>query len=55
MQYLLGFAGYSSEGPFYPLMMVHFRKRFSQEELIRINELIAQRGKDLLKEAMASV
>ena len=36
-------------------MMVHFRKRFSQEELNRINELIAERGKALVKEAMASV
>jgi hypothetical protein len=26
-------------------MMVHFRKRFSEEDLNRINELIAERGK----------
>jgi hypothetical protein len=25
-------------------MMVHFRKRFSEEDLNRINELIAERG-----------
>lgn len=55
MQYFLGFAGYSSKAPFDPSMMVHFRKRFSQECLNRINEHIAQRGKALLKEAMASV
>jgi len=36
-------------------MMVHFRKRFSQEELNRINELIVERGKALVKEAIASV
>jgi len=35
--------------------MVHFRKRFSQEELNRINELIVERGKALVKEAIASV
>ena len=29
--------------------------RFLQEELNRINELIAERGKDLVKEAFASV
>lgn len=55
MQYFLGFAGYSSKAPFDPSMMVHFRKRFSQEELNRINELIAERGKDLVKVAFASV
>ena len=55
MQYFLGFAGYSSKAPFDPSMMVHFRKRFTQEELNRINELIAERGKDLVKEAFASV
>jgi len=55
LQYFLGFAGYSSKTPFDPSMMVHFRKRFSQEELNRINELIAERGKAMVKEAMASV
>ena len=33
MQYFLGFACYSSKAPFDPFMMVHFRKRFSQEDL----------------------
>lgn len=28
MQFILGFAGYSNKAPFYPAMMVHFRKRF---------------------------
>ena len=55
MQYFLGFACYSSKAPFDPSMMVHFRKRFSQEDLSRINESIAERGKALVKEAMASV
>jgi len=55
LQYFPGFAGYSSKAPFDPSMMVHFRNRFSQEELNRINELIVERGKALVKEAMASV
>ena len=45
MQFFLGFAGYSSKTPFDPSMIVHFRKRFSELELNRINELIAERGK----------
>ena len=36
-------------------MMVHFRKRFSEEDLNRINELIAERGKDMVLEALASL
>jgi transposase, IS5 family len=35
-------------------MMVHFRKRFSEEELSRINELIAERGKAMVMETVAS-
>ena len=55
MQFFLGFAGYSSKAPFDPSMMVHFRKRFSEEDLLRINELIAERGKALVLEAVASL
>jgi hypothetical protein len=55
MQFFLGFAGYSSKAPFDPSMMVHFRKRFSEEDLNRINELIAERGKALVLEAVASL
>ena len=55
MQFFLGFAGYSSKAPFDPSMMVHFRKRFSEEDLNRINELIAERGKALVMEAVASL
>ena len=54
MQFFLGFAGYSNKPPFDPSMMVHFRKRFSKEELNRINELIAQRGKAMVIEAMSA-
>jgi transposase, IS5 family len=53
-QFFLGFAGYSSKAPFDPSMMVHFRRRFSKEELCRINELIAERGKAMVIEAVAA-
>ena len=55
MQFFLGFAGHSSKAPFDPSMMVHFRKRFSEEDLNRINELFAGRGKALVLEAVASL
>ena len=54
-QFFLGFADYSSNAPFDPSMMVHFRKRFSEEDLKRINELIAERGKAMVIEAMSSL
>ncbi|MFN6338858.1 MAG: IS5 family transposase [Cyanobacteriota bacterium] len=53
MQFFLGFAGYSSKAPFDPSMMVHFRKRFTEEDLCRVNELIAERGKAMVIEAIA--
>ena len=53
MQFFLGFAGYSSKAPFDPSMMVHFRKRFAEKDLKRINELIAERGKAMVLEAMS--
>jgi hypothetical protein len=54
MQYFLGFPEYSSKVPFDPSMMVHFRKRFSDDDLRRINEVVVQRGKEMLVEAAAS-
>ncbi len=36
MQFSLGFSSYCSKAPFDPSMIVHFRKRFSEEELNRI-------------------
>ena len=36
-------------------MMVHFRKRFTEEDLNRINELIAERGNAMVMEAMSSL
>ena len=55
MQFFLAFDSYSSKIPFDPSMMVHFRKRFLEEELNRINELIAVRGKAMVIEAVASL
>ena len=40
---------------FDPLMLVYFRKRFSGEDLNWINELIAERGKALVLEAVVSL
>ena len=36
-------------------MMVHFHKRFSEEDLKRISELIAERGKAMVIEAVSSL
>ena len=55
MQFFLGFVGYSSKAPFDPSMMVHFRKRFPEDALKRINELIAERGKAMVIEAVSSM
>ena len=54
MQFFLGFAGYSSKASFDPSMMVHFRRRFSEEDVTRINDLIAERGKAMVMEAVAA-
>lgn len=40
LQFFLGFHEFRDEQPFDPSMFVHFRKRFSLEELNRINEAI---------------
>lgn len=52
MQFILGFAGYCSKTPVNPSMIVHSRMRFSEEELSRINELIAESGKAMVIEAV---
>lgn len=54
MQFFLGFAGYSSKASFDPSMMVNFRRRFSEEDLTRINDLIAEQGKAMVMEAVAA-
>jgi hypothetical protein len=51
MQYFLGFADYSSNALFDSSMMVHTRKRFSEEDLKRINKLIAEHSKVMVIEA----
>ncbi len=43
LQYFLGFKRYSDEPPFDPSMYVHFRKRFTLEQLNEINEAIVNR------------
>jgi IS5 family transposase len=45
LQYFLGFHEFRDEAPFDPSMYVHFRKRFSLEQLGRINEAIVQAEK----------
>ena len=46
LQYFLGFHKFHDEAPFDPSMYVHFRKRFSIEQLQQVNELIAKTEKD---------
>ena len=51
MQFVLGFAEYSSKTQFDPSMMVYFRKQFSEENLYRITELIVERGNPLCQQS----
>ena len=44
LQYFLGFAEYKDEAPFDPSLMTHFRKRFDNEALAKINEAIVLAG-----------
>ena len=41
-QYFLGLPGYQERAPFDASLMVHFRKRFPQEVINEINELISK-------------
>lgn len=43
-QYFLGLPGYQEKVPFDSSLMVHFRKRFPQEVMNEINELITKRS-----------
>jgi len=45
LQYFLGFHEFRDEAPFDPSMYVHFRKRFSLEQLGQINEAIVHAEK----------
>jgi len=49
LQYFLGYAEYCDKKPFNPTMMVHFRKRFSLEELNEINEMLNEKYREWLK------
>ena len=44
LQYFIGLEEYQEEAVFDPSMMVHFRKRFSKEMLVGINEKVALKG-----------
>ncbi len=44
LQYFLGLPGYKDEEPFHHTSMTHFRKRFDQETLATINELIVEKA-----------
>jgi IS5 family transposase len=44
LQFFLGFPGYSDKKPFHHTSMVHFRKRFDQETLAKINDQIVQKA-----------
>ena len=44
LQFFLGFPGYTDKEPFHHTSMVHFRKRFDQETLAQINDLIVQKA-----------
>src|SRR5208283_3773159 len=46
LQYFLGYLGYREEAPFEASMMVYFRKRFSVEDMVWIQELIAKSTKE---------
>ena len=46
-QYFLGLPCYQDEAPFHHSMLTHFRKRFGQRSLEKINERIALKAKTL--------
>lgn len=50
LQYFLGFHEFRDEAPFDPSMFVHFRKRFSLEQLARINETVVEATQSKNKE-----
>ena len=49
LQYFLGYQGYREEAPFEASMMVYFRKRFSVEDIVWSQELIAKRTQEKAK------
>ena len=53
LQYFLGFPEFRDERPFDPSMYVHFRKRFGDDVLAGVNELIVKRALEQIKESGA--
>jgi IS5 family transposase len=51
LQYLIGLTEYRDEAPFDPSMMVHFRKRLTDDIIAEINERIAMDGISLTKDS----
>ena len=49
IQFFLGFSTYQNKQPFSASLLVSMRKRFAQEDLAEINELIIQYTNDLKK------
>lgn len=49
MQYFIGLREFTTQEPFDPSSLVHFRKRFDPETLIEINEMIAKNKKETKK------
>ena len=47
LQYFLGLSSYQDESPFHHSMLTHFRKRFDQKSLEKINEAIALKAKEM--------
>jgi len=47
LQYFVGLSSYQDKAPFHDSMLCHFRKRFGQEALAKINETIALKSKEV--------
>jgi len=47
LQYFLGLSVYQDKPPFHDSMLTHFRKRFGQKSLEKINEAIAHKAKEM--------
>ena len=50
LQYFLGFPEFRDARPFDPSLYVHFRKRFGDHVLAKVNELIVKRALEQIKE-----
>lgn len=45
LQYFMGYERFTNKKPFDPSMMVHFRKRFKEKDLNRVNEMMVENYK----------